>query len=320
MDPDGYVRWSRDPLSTEDLAAYGPARGDRLQRGEVLADSLVSPDGRYTLTHTSAGETLLAKPDDGGTRGVWTRKAGSPGAVISLGLDGVLRAGTDSTVLQRWTGRYSMDPTSFTVSAVVVRDEGDVVLESADGTEIYDSGTAAEEARLTKLHQEYARREAQAKAKKAARSEATTGWKIEFPEDGSLLIRTDFSDDDVWRVVCEAACAPTNPDGFEAYFGFVDDRQLDGATVEALLDVVDQGYFFVADTRTITDPEHPILVVNNDDPFDDDDPEFTLPRGATFRVVPSEAWGPENNLSLANMDFEDFANSTDDDGVFRGFE
>jgi Domain of unknown function (DUF6924) len=30
-------------------------------------------------------------------------------------------------------------------------------------------------------------------------------------------------------------------------------------------------------------------------------------------------WSVENNLSIANMDFEDFADATDDDGIFRGF-
>jgi hypothetical protein len=30
-------------------------------------------------------------------------------------------------------------------------------------------------------------------------------------------------------------------------------------------------------------------------------------------------WGVENNLSLANMDWEDFAATVDEDGVFRGF-
>jgi hypothetical protein len=141
---------------------------------------------------------------------------------------------------------------------------------------------------------------------------------IELPENESLLIRTDFCDDDMWRVVCDAACVP-NLDGYRAYLGFIDDRRLDGATVEALLAVVDNSYFFVADSRTIADPEHPILVVNNEEPFEDDDPEFTVPRGATFRVIPSCTWEPENNLSIANMDFAEFADSTDDDGVFRGF-
>jgi hypothetical protein len=319
MDPIGHVRWSQDPLSAHELAAYRPPSGDRLQRGEVLADSIVSPDGRYTLTHTSAGETLLQTTShDGRTRHVWVRTVGEPGAALSLGPDGVLRAGANSTVLQRWTGRYSLDPMSFTVSAVIVRNEGDVVLLSEDGTEIYNSGTSAEEARLAKLDREYARLEATENAKKAFGSKTGTDSKIDFPEDDSLLIRTDFSDDDAWRAVCQAACA-LDPDGFQAQLGLVDDRQLDGAAVEALLELVDREYFFVADTRTIANPEHAILVVNNVDPFEDDDPEFTVARGETFRVIPSKVWGPQNNLEAANMDFVEFASSTDDDGVFRGF-
>jgi hypothetical protein len=30
-------------------------------------------------------------------------------------------------------------------------------------------------------------------------------------------------------------------------------------------------------------------------------------------------WGVENNLSLANMDFAEFADATDPDGIFCGF-
>ena len=41
--------------------------------------------------------------------------------------------------------------------------------------------------------------------------------------------------------------------------------------------------------------------------------------GRTFRVIPSEIWGVENNLSIANMGFEEFADAVDSDGVFRGF-
>jgi len=62
------------------------------------------------------------------------------------------------------------------------------------------------------------------------------------------------------------------------------------------------------DRVALTDPEHPILVVDlMDQP------------GRTFRVIPSEAWGVENNLSIANMGFEEFAEAADEDGVFRGF-
>ncbi|WP_435828452.1 DUF6924 domain-containing protein, partial [Nocardia testacea] len=42
-------------------------------------------------------------------------------------------------------------------------------------------------------------------------------------------------------------------------------------------------------------------------------------RGRTVRILPSQMWGIENNLSIANMDFQDFADAADPDGVFRGF-
>jgi hypothetical protein len=65
---------------------------------------------------------------------------------------------------------------------------------------------------------------------------------------------------------------------------------------------------FIADVTTFSDAEQPVLVVDlNEQP------------GRTFRVIPRELWGIENNLSIANMDYDDFAKSADADGVFRGF-
>ncbi|MFJ6504787.1 MULTISPECIES: DUF6924 domain-containing protein [unclassified Streptomyces] len=42
-------------------------------------------------------------------------------------------------------------------------------------------------------------------------------------------------------------------------------------------------------------------------------------RGRGVRVVAAQLWSIENNLSGANMDFEDFVGAVDEDGVFRGF-
>ena len=67
-------------------------------------------------------------------------------------------------------------------------------------------------------------------------------------------------------------------------------------------------FLFVADRVALSDPEQPILVV-----------DLHHEPGRAFRVIPSQAWGVENNLSIANMDFIEFADSTDPDGVFRGF-
>jgi hypothetical protein len=41
--------------------------------------------------------------------------------------------------------------------------------------------------------------------------------------------------------------------------------------------------------------------------------------GYEFCTNPSQIQGIENNLSTANMDFGEFADSVDEDGVFRAF-
>ena len=41
--------------------------------------------------------------------------------------------------------------------------------------------------------------------------------------------------------------------------------------------------------------------------------------GREFRAIPSQIQGIENDLSIANMDFEEFAESADESGIFRGF-
>lgn len=35
---------------------------------------------------------------------------------------------------------------------------------------------------------------------------------------------------------------------------------------------------------------------------------------------PRELWSVDNNLNIANMDWEEFADNTDGDGIFRGFD
>jgi hypothetical protein len=42
--------------------------------------------------------------------------------------------------------------------------------------------------------------------------------------------------------------------------------------------------------------------------------------GRTFRAIPFQSQSIErNNLSIARMDFSDFADAVDIEGVFRGF-
>jgi hypothetical protein len=81
------------------------------------------------------------------------------------------------------------------------------------------------------------------------------------------------------------------------------------------------GFAFLVDTQTLTHPDRPILVVNLYDWVEGLEDQGKGPQyGATFRVIPSQMWSVQNNLSLANMDWEEFADNVDGDGIFRGFD
>ena len=126
----------------------------------------------------------------------------------------------------------------------------------------------------------------------------------------AVVLRTDFSDSATWDAICAAAVKPQGD--FRAYVEFVSDREYEGVTPEQLIplasEVVYRAFIFVVDGVTINHDEYPILVV-----------DLLHEPGRSFRVIPAEMWSVENNLSIANMDFEDFADATDDDGIFRGF-
>lgn len=144
---------------------------------------------------------------------------------------------------------------------------------------------------------------------------------LHSPNGVSLLVRTDFSDDDRWRELALAAMAPVDSgmdddSTFEARLTCIDHRGNDGLTVEALVERIGDDppyYAFIADSISMTHPEMPILVV------DCGRPDFGHEPGRTFRVIPDQVQSVENNLSISNMGFRDFADAVDDDGVFRGF-
>lgn len=149
--------------------------------------------------------------------------------------------------------------------------------------------------------------------------------------DQTLLIRTDFSNEEVWDKVRSAALVPGPDfqgamglisevreavgeplDEIETNLHIVDDRDYAGATVEQLLEALDdsahQAILIVADQTAIRDAEHPVLIV-----------DLFTERGRAFRALPSCVFEIESNLSIGNMDWEEFVNGVDDNGVYRGF-
>lgn len=127
--------------------------------------------------------------------------------------------------------------------------------------------------------------------------------------DMALVIRTDFSDDTAWNAVVAAIRQPV--EGFFAYVEFVDDPAFKDLTIEHLVTIRDdlsKSYTIVADAVTMRDANHPLLVV-----------DLMEELGRTFRAAPSAIQAIENNLSITNMDFWEFADNVDADGLFRGF-
>jgi uncharacterized protein DUF6924 len=131
-----------------------------------------------------------------------------------------------------------------------------------------------------------------------------------LPQSGKpLIVRTDFSDANAWQRLREAIQSRTE-EGFAADVEIVDRSEYDGLTSEQLLSLLPETsvpVLFVADGAALSGEGKPVLAIG-----------VTEERGRMFRVIASELWVVENNLSLANMEFAEFLQAAQD-GVFRGW-
>ena len=127
--------------------------------------------------------------------------------------------------------------------------------------------------------------------------------------DRAIVLRTSCSDAAAWDAIRLAIETPV--DGFFAYVNFVDDTEYEGITKEQVLELFRQcsgdTFVIVADDASMAG-EHPLRVI-----------DLVTEPGREFRAVPSAVQAIENNLSISNMDFAEFAESVDADGVFRQF-
>ncbi len=101
--------------------------------------------------------------------------------------------------------------------------------------------------------------------------------------------------------------------GFSANLLLIDDAQYENLTINEIINKLPEDYpfaiLFIADSLTFTQSDNTVLCVDLDE-----EP------GRFFRVIPSELWSVENNLSIANMDYNEFYENCDEDGIFRGVE
>ena len=140
---------------------------------------------------------------------------------------------------------------------------------------------------------------------------------LELPQTWSVpVVRGDFTDDVAWERIKEKIVEPT-AEGFGADVEFVEDRSLAGLDEAAIAGGYPRAYpdgyrhpvLFVVDAVAVSTTEQPVLAVN-----------LNAGVGAgPFRTLPGQVQAVQNNLSLANMDYAEFAAAVDADGVFRGF-
>ena len=128
----------------------------------------------------------------------------------------------------------------------------------------------------------------------------------------AVVLRTDFSDQKGWEEICTEIQKPVGIFRFQANVDFIDQVEYADITKDQILELTRPHYRYsfiiVVDRIAISKAGHPLLIL-----------ELFDRNGLEFRAVPSEVQGIENNLSIANMDFEEFVEAADPDSVFRGF-
>ena len=134
-----------------------------------------------------------------------------------------------------------------------------------------------------------------------------SGFTLPSSEDATPLLRTDASRPDRWAALLAAIRVP-NEHGFLAFVAPLADPALEGLTEARIRElpraVNAETFVLVADAHALDDDAFPILVI---DLSGDERP--------SFRVTARCLWAVQNNLSIANMDWEDFTSATDAAGV-----
>jgi len=129
--------------------------------------------------------------------------------------------------------------------------------------------------------------------------------------ENSLLVRTSFANAGAWSGALSVVQTESD-DGFRAYVEVIDDSAWENAEWEqvrrAALAADEQAVvLFIVDSPAL-EPDFPVLVV-----------DLGALSHEPFRCIASELWAVDNNLNIANMDWEEFADMAEGDGVFRGF-
>lgn len=133
--------------------------------------------------------------------------------------------------------------------------------------------------------------------------------------ENPILLRTHFADAAAWDALKAAVAAAAASTDESPDLAIIDDATFADIAPDKLRtllpDDAEHTFAFLADATAMTDKEHPILVI-----------DLSRRKVKTFRVTPAALGEVAANLSLANMEFDEFAKAAARDaaGIFRGVD
>lgn len=150
----------------------------------------------------------------------------------------------------------------------------------------------------------------------------------DLDEFHALVIRTDFGNEQSWRAVTAELLQPWGDGNYEPLVHFIDDSAWAGASVDDVLEAAsanqELSVVFVADSVPMSSAHHGLLAVTTipaEEYENFEEYEGIREFGREFRTAPARAHDIQANLSIANMDFEEYAAAAHEDPekVFRSF-
>lgn len=272
-----------------------PPRGAVLRRGQTLRNqSLTSADGGTVLHHRAGEFNAGARLFGADGIQLWCAPNSEHAANAGLTLDneGFLQVrADDGSVLEQLAGPGDH---------LIVVPGGEIRLYTAEGDVVWRAGNY-----VLDTGDEIVT--ASPRVVRPAALEALLNAK------DTPIVRTDFSDEHAWETAWRDITAPREYWGAEVTLDatLISLPEFEGWTGEELAAIVARTrtpILFAVDAVTLASPEHPVLVVEID-------PQRDQPR--SFRAIPLALLDAQIQLSSANMDWEEFSDAADPDGILR---
>ena len=138
--------------------------------------------------------------------------------------------------------------------------------------------------------------------------------------DQAWVVRTDFSNDEKWEEAVREIMTPRRVLSMDvrARVTLITDRRYENMSADEVASALPDSYeflhCFIFDSFSSSEDESPILVLNLES-NDTHEPSETF----QFRAYPAQVFWIDSNLSISNIDFDDYTRELEPGAIFDGF-